>query len=73
MNVGMNYLREHVPMDVRIHYVITDGGTAPNIVPDKAAVWYYDRALKRETMEAVEERMLKVAKGAAMMTDTELK
>ncbi len=72
MNVGMNYLREHVPMDVRIHYVITDGGTAPNIVPDKAAVWYYDRALKRETMEAVEERMLKVAKGAAMMTDTEL-
>lgn len=72
MNVGINYLREHVPMDVRMHYVITDGGSAPNIVPDHATVWYYDRALKRETMKAVEERMDKVARGAAMMTETEL-
>lgn len=72
MNVGMNYLREHVPMDVRIHYVVTDGGSAPNIVPDHATVWYYDRALTRDTMESVEARMLKVAQGAAMMTETEL-
>ena len=72
MNVGMNYLREHVPMDVRIHYVITDGGSAPNIVPDHATVWYYDRALTRDTMESVEARMLKVAQGAAIMTETEL-
>lgn len=72
MNVGINYLREHVPMDVRMHYVITEGGKAPNIVPDQATVWYYDRALTRDTMEAVEARMLKVAQGAALMTETEL-
>ena len=71
MNIGCNYLREHVPMDVRIHYCITEGGTAPNIVPDKATVWYYDRALKRETMKDVEARILRIAQGAAMMTDTE--
>ena len=41
-------------------------------MPDHATVWYYDRALKRETMKAVEERMDKVARGAAMMTETEL-
>ncbi len=72
MNVGINYLREHVPTDVRLHYVITEGGTAPNIVPDHATVWYYDRALSRETMLATEERMRSVAQGAAMMTGTEL-
>lgn len=72
MNVGVNYMREHVPMDVRIHYVITDGGKAPNIVPDHATVWYYDRALSRDTMEAVEERIMKIAQGAALMTETEL-
>lgn len=72
MNVGINYLREHVPMDVRMHYSVIEGGTAPNIVPDKAAVWYYDRALTREVMEAVEARMRKVAEGAAIMTETEL-
>lgn len=72
MNVGINYLREHVPMDVRMHYVITNGGTAPNIVPDKATVWYYDRALDRDVMKSVEARMRKVAEGAAMMTETSL-
>lgn len=72
MNVGINYLREHVPMDVRMHYVTTNGGSAPNIVPDEATVWYYDRALNRETMKEVEKRMEKVARGAAMMTETEL-
>lgn len=72
MNVGINYLREHVPMDVRMHYCITNGGSAPNIVPDEAEVWYYDRALTRETMKTVEERMQRVAEGAAMMTETEL-
>ncbi len=73
MNVGMNFMREHVPMDVRIHYCITDGGIVPNIVPDKATVWYYDRALDREMMKAVEKRMHKVAEGAALMTETELR
>ena len=72
MNVGANYLREHVPADVRIHYVITDGGAAPNIVPDKAQVWYYVRAPKRETVEAVYLRLVKVAQGAALMTETSM-
>ena len=72
MNVGANYLREHVKTDVRIHYVITNGGMAPNIVPDKASVWYYVRAPKRELVNEVYDRLVKVAKGAAMMTETEV-
>lgn len=71
-NVGAQYLREHVTSDVRIHYVITEGGVAPNIVPDKACVWYYVRAMKRERIDDVYARLVKVAKGAAMMTETEL-
>jgi aminobenzoyl-glutamate utilization protein B len=71
MNVGANYLREHVTSDVRIHYVITNGGMAPNIVPDKASVWYYVRALSREAVVDVYNRLLKVAKGASIMTETE--
>lgn len=71
-DVGANYLREHVTDDVRIHYTITNGGQAPNIVPDKASVWYYVRALSREAVEDTYERLIKVAKGAAMMTETEV-
>lgn len=71
-NVGANYLREHVPTDVRIHYMITNGGMAPNIVPDYAQVWYYVRAPKREMVEEVYQRLIKVAQGAAMMTETSL-
>lgn len=72
MNIGANYLREHVTDDVRIHYVITDGGQAPNIVPDKASVWYFVRAFDRENVEAVYERLVNVAKGAALMNGTEV-
>lgn len=72
MNVGANFLREHVTDDVRIHYVITNGGTAPNIVPDKAGNWYYVRAFSREAAGDTYERLIKVAKGAAMMTETEV-
>lgn len=70
MNVGANYLREHVTMDTRIHYVTKEGGTAPNIVPDKAAVWYYVRALSREAIEETYERLVRISQGAALMTDT---
>ena len=72
MNVGANYLREHVTSDVRIHYVIKEGGTAPNIVPDNASVWYYVRALSREAVEDTYRRLVKIAEGAAHMTETEL-
>lgn len=71
-NVGANYLREHVPSDVRIHYTITDGGIVPNVVPDKACVWYYVRAFDRDTVENAYERLIKIAQGAAMMTETQV-
>jgi aminobenzoyl-glutamate utilization protein B len=70
MNVGVNYLREHVIEKARIHYVITNGGLQPNVVPGEAKVWYYVRAPKREQVEEIYERVLKCAKGAAIMTDT---
>lgn len=70
MNVGANYLREHVPSDVRFHYSVTDGGGQPNVVPDHAQSLYYVRAAKRETVDAVFDRIVKTAKGAAMMTET---
>lgn len=70
MNVGANYLREHVTMDTRIHYSITDGGMAPNIVPDKASVWYYVRALNRAGLEDTYRRLILCAEGAAHMTET---
>ncbi len=70
MNVGANYLREHVETQVRIHYVITNGGSAPNIVPGEAEVWYYVRAQKRPMVDEVTDRLRKIAEGAAMMTET---
>lgn len=72
MNVGANYLREHVNEKARIHYSITNGGGSPNIVPDAASVWYYIRAPKREEVEEIFERIKKIANGAAMMTETDV-
>ncbi|UCE15020.1 MAG: amidohydrolase [Candidatus Heimdallarchaeota archaeon] len=72
MNVGCNYLREHMIPDARIHYVITKGGQAPNIVPDKAEVWYYVRAPRVEDVKALYPRVVKVAEGAALMTETQV-
>jgi aminobenzoyl-glutamate utilization protein B len=70
MNVGVNYLREHVKSDVRMHYIITEGGKAPNIVPEEAEVYYFIRAAKPIDLAKVVERVRKVAEGAAMMTET---
>lgn len=72
MDVGANYLREHVKPDVKIHYMITECGTTPNIVPDHGSVLYYVRAQEREEVEEVYCRLVKVAQGAALMTETEL-
>ena len=72
MNVGANYLREHVISDARIHYIITEGGKAPNIVPERAQVWYFVRAPKVHQLNDIVERLKKVARGAAMMTETEV-
>jgi len=73
MNTGVNYLREHVPQDTRIHYIIEKGGEQPNIVPSYARSWYYVRAPERHQVEHVYEWILDIAKGAAKMTRTELK
>jgi aminobenzoyl-glutamate utilization protein B len=70
MNVGVNFLREHVTEKVRIHYAITRGGDVPNIVPDEAEVWYFVRALERKELDEVMERVTKCAEGAALMTET---
>ena len=70
MNVGANYLREHVIPSARIHYVITEGGGQPNVVPAEAEVWYFVRAPHRNQVEEIYERLLDVAKGAALMTGT---
>ncbi|MEM4482438.1 MAG: M20 family metallopeptidase [Candidatus Methanomethylicia archaeon] len=71
MNVGVNYLREHVVQDARIHYVIERGGGQPNIVPDYARSWYYVRAPEREQVEEIYNWILDIARGAALMTQTQ--
>lgn len=70
MNVGANYLREHIVQDARLHYVITKGGGEPNVVPPVAEVWYYVRAPKRKQVDEIYARLRKVAEGAALMTET---
>jgi len=70
MNVGANFLREHVHSSTRIHYVVTDGGLAPNVVPARAEVWYYVRTPRRVQVEEVYARLLDVARGACLMTST---
>lgn len=71
MNVGANYLREHVIDKARIHYTITNaGGGSPNIVPKEAESWYFVRAPHRKDVEEITNRLIKIAKGAAMMTET---
>jgi aminobenzoyl-glutamate utilization protein B len=72
MNTGVEFMREHVSDDARLHYAITDGGNAPNVVPDTATVWYYVRAPDREEVERNTEWLRDVAEGAALMTQTEV-
>ena len=72
MNMMVNLMREHIPQDSRIHYVITKGGLAPNVIPDKAEVYYYVRHPKRKMVENLFKRVVKAAKGAAMGTETEV-
>ncbi len=70
MNIGANYMREHVKPDARFHYVITSGGGQPNVVPPVASVWYYIRANKHDDVELYFERMKKIAEAAALMSGT---
>jgi aminobenzoyl-glutamate utilization protein B len=70
MNIGWNYRREHLELTQRSHYVISDGGDQPNVVPSKAAVWYYFRERSYPKIKKLFETGVKIAEGAAMMTDT---
>jgi aminobenzoyl-glutamate utilization protein B len=69
MNVATNYLREHLFYTHRMHYVVTEGGEAPNVVPEKASVWYYIRNTD-DRLEEMYQRVLDCAKGAAIATGT---
>ncbi|MBV8697811.1 M20 family metallopeptidase [Bradyrhizobium sp.] len=73
MNVGVNYMREHMPSDARIHYAMLDsGGIAPNVVQARAKVRYSVRARDLAGMHELVERVRKVAQGAALMTETKM-
>jgi amidohydrolase len=67
---GINALREHLPDGVRIHGIISEGGTAPNIVPARAVARFYIRAPRREMLDRITEKVLHIADGAALMTGT---
>jgi len=72
MSAGVNYMREHIEEDARIHYVITNGGGQPNVVPPEAEVWYYIRANKHQDVERYFKWVEAIARGAALMSRTEL-
>jgi aminobenzoyl-glutamate utilization protein B len=72
MNVAWNFRREHLRPDQRSHYVITDGGDQPNVVPPSASVWYFFREMDYEGIKRNFDTAVRVAEGAAMMTDTEM-
>ena len=72
MNMMVNMLREHIPQESRIHYVITKGGLAPNVVPDVAEVYYYVRHPEMFMVEELFQRVVKTAEGAAIGTDTKM-
>jgi aminobenzoyl-glutamate utilization protein B len=70
MNVGWNFRREHLRIQQRSHYVVTNGGDQPNVVPSNASVWYYFRETSYEGIKRMWEIADTIAKGASLMTDT---
>lgn len=70
MNMGVEFLREHIEDAVRIHYVFGSAGERPNVVPDHASLKYYVRSYNRQSVDAVFRRVCDIAKGAALMTGT---
>jgi aminobenzoyl-glutamate utilization protein B len=73
MDNMVNMMREHVPQETRIHYIITSGGKAPNVVPDFAEAYYYVRHPKRKDVVEIFDRVVKAAEGAALGTGTTMK
>ena len=72
MDYMVNMMREHIPHESRIHYVITNGGKAPNVVPDFAEVFYYVRNPERAIVDSLFNRVVKTADGAALGTGTRM-
>jgi aminobenzoyl-glutamate utilization protein B len=72
MDVGWNFQREHLPLSQRSHYVISDGGDQPNVVPPTASVWYYFRQTTYQGIKDLWASGDRMARGAAMMSNTEL-
>lgn len=72
MDIGWNFRREHLSLNQRSHYVITKGGDQPNVVPGNASVWYYFRETDYPKVKQLHELGQKMARAAAMMTDTEV-
>jgi aminobenzoyl-glutamate utilization protein B len=72
MDMMVNMMREHIPQDTRIHYVITKGGDAPNVVPAYAEVYYYARHKDRDILQSVWKRIENAAQGAALGTGTKV-
>jgi len=72
MNIGWNYHREHMEPTQRSHYVVTDGGDQPNVVPSKASVWYFFRERSYPKIMKMYKDGIKIAEAAAKMTDTEM-
>ncbi len=72
MGNGIEFLREHVPSNTRMHYIITNGGAAPNIVPENAELYLYARSPSLTTLDGIWARIEKIGQGAAMMTETTL-
>ncbi|MBM4188327.1 MAG: amidohydrolase, partial [Gemmatimonadetes bacterium] len=72
MNTMVNLLREHVPQETRIHYIITSGGKAPNVVPDFAETYYYARHSDMRVLDGIWERIVNASKGAALGTGTDV-
>jgi len=70
MDMMANMMREHMPQEARLHYVITRGGSAPNVVPDFAEVFYYVRHPDPQVVHALWERLTRIAEGAALGTGT---
>ena len=69
---GINALREHLPDDVRIHGIISEGGVAPNVVPERAAARFYFRSARRRILDEILVKVKRIAQGAAMMSGTEV-
>jgi aminobenzoyl-glutamate utilization protein B len=72
MGNGVEFLREHIPSNSRVHYIISNGGAAPNVVPDTAELYLYARNPSAPVLAGIWDRILKIGQGAALMTGTTL-